>query len=247
MKTLVITGASGGIGRATSILAARSNYSIVVHYNSNAQSAHSLVSEIESLGQKAMSIQADLTNEKEVFSLFNTAQEHLGPISGLVNNAGIIAPISRLDEMDASRLRNIFDSNVVSGFLCAKEAIKRMSSLYGYSGGSIVNVSSAASRLGSPNEFIDYAASKGAIDSMTIGLAKEVAEEGIRVNAVRPGLIETDIHQHTGDANRAKRLKEFVPIKRVGTPEEVAQSIIWLLSDEASYVTGSLLDVSGGR
>jgi NAD(P)-dependent dehydrogenase (short-subunit alcohol dehydrogenase family) len=246
-KIVLITGASEGIGAATAYLAARQGYTVCVNYRQNLEGAHRVVSQIREGGGQAYAFQADISNEKEVVGLFESIDREVGLITALVNNAAIIEPQQRLAQMSAERLHRVFATNVIGSFLCAREAIRRMSTKNNGSGGSIVNISSMASRLGSPFEYIDYAASKGAIDSMTIGLSKEVAEENIRVNAVRPGTIHTEIHRKAGEPNRAERVKEAIPMKRAGQPEEVAHTILWLLSDEASYITGALVDVSGGR
>jgi len=246
-KVVVVTGGSRGIGAAISKLTAHKGYRVCVNYKNNESIANDVVKEILNSGGSAIAVQADISNEKEVVRLFEVVDSELGQITALVNNAGIITPQSKLVDMDASRLQKIFNTNVVGSFLCAREAIKRMSYIHKGNGGSITNLSSAAARIGSPNEFIDYAASKGAIDTMTLGLSKEVAEDGIRVNAVRPGLIDTELHSDSGDANRPVKLKQFVPMKRVGTAEEVANTVLWLMSEKASYVTGALIDVTGGR
>jgi NAD(P)-dependent dehydrogenase (short-subunit alcohol dehydrogenase family) len=246
-NVLIITGGSRGIGAATARLAAERGYAICVNYLRNQDAANSTVNSITQLGGKAIAVAADVACENDVVRLFQTVDEKLGTVTALVNNAGILEQQMRVDTLDAARLNRVFTTNVIGSFLCAREAVKRMSTKYGGAGGAIVNVSSAASRLGSPGEYVDYAASKGAIDTMTIGLAKEVADEGIRVNAVRPGFIYTDIHASGGEPNRVERVKEFVPMKRGGHAIEVAQAILWLLSDEASYTTGSFIDVAGGK
>jgi NAD(P)-dependent dehydrogenase (short-subunit alcohol dehydrogenase family) len=245
--TLIVTGGSRGIGAATARLAAHAGYAVAVNYASNIGAAESVVGEIVMAGGRAVAIRADVAIEADVKRLFETAEAALGPLGGLVNNAGMLETASRLDEMSPERWQRVLATNVIGSFLCAREAVRRLSTRHGGSGGAIVNLSSAAARLGSPHEFIDYAASKGAIDAMTIGLAKEVALEGIRVNAVRPGLIQTDIHAASGQPDRVERLKGAVPMGRGGTAEEVAEVIVWLLSGKASYVTGTLIDVSGGR
>ena len=247
MATILITGASRGIGAVTARLAAKRGYAVCVNYKSHAVAAHSLVDEIEAAGGRAIAIAADVSIESDVIRLFETCEANLGPLTALVNNAGILENQTRLINIDSARLERIFATNVIGSFICAREAVKRMSTKKGGHGGAIVNVSSAASLLGSPNEYIDYAASKGAIDTLTIGLSKEVADEGIRVNAVRPGVIYTEMHASGGEPGRVDRVKEQVPMKRGGTAEEVAHAILWLLSDEASYVTGSFIDVTGGR
>jgi len=246
-KVVIVTGGGRGIGAAICRLAAQKGWSVCVNYRSDKLSAENVVHDIEEAGGIAVALQADVSNEDEVVKLFSDTSEELGQLSALVNNAGIITPLAKLETFDANRLRKLFDTNIVGSFLCAREAVKRMSLAHGGKGGSIVNLSSAAARIGSPNEFIDYAASKGAIDTMTLGLSKEVAEEGIRVNAVRPGLIETGMHADCGDENRPERMKPFIPMKRPGSAEEVAKSVLWLMSEEASYINGALLDVTGGR
>lgn len=246
-KVIVITGASRGIGAATARLAAARGYAVCVNYLRNRAAADAVVAEIEFRGGQAIAVAADVAVEAEVVDLFRTVDRQLGTVTALVNNAGILETQMRVEDMDAARLGRIFAANVTSCFLCAREAVRRMSSKHGGSGGAIVNVSSAASRLGSAGEYVDYAASKGAVDTLTIGLAREVATEGIRVNAVRPGFIYTDIHASGGEPGRVDRVKEFVPMKRGGRPEEVAATILWLLSDEASYATGTFIDLAGGR
>ncbi|MDH3683381.1 MAG: SDR family oxidoreductase [Acidimicrobiia bacterium] len=245
--SLVITGGSRGIGAATALLAADHGYDVCVNYRSNAAAADDVVQACLDRGRRALAVAGDVSQEADVVALFDRAAAELGPVAGLVNNAGIIQPQARLDTYSAKRLDDVVAVNVVGAFLCAREAVRRLSTRHGGSGGAIVNVSSAASYLGSPNEFIDYAATKGALDTMTIGLAKEVATEGIRVNGVRPGLIDTDIHAAAGEPERVARLSVGVPMERGGTADEVAEAIVWLLSDASSYVTGSLLNVSGGR
>jgi NAD(P)-dependent dehydrogenase (short-subunit alcohol dehydrogenase family) len=244
---LLVTGASRGIGAATALLAAQQGWAVAVNYTANSLAADEVVRRIRAGGGSAMAVQADVANEAQVLAMFARIDAKLGPLSGLVNNAGVVDVSARVDEMDMARWRRMFDVNVLGSMLCAREAVRRMSTRHGGSGGSIVNVSSAASRLGSPGQYVDYAAAKGAIDAFTIGLAKEVGAEGIRVNAVRPGLIETEIHASGGLPNRVQDLKHLVPMQRGGTADEVAQAIVWLLSDAASYTTMSLLDVSGGR
>ncbi|MBD2464581.1 SDR family oxidoreductase [Oscillatoria sp. FACHB-1407] len=246
-KVMVITGGSRGIGAATAHLAAERGYAVCVNYRHHSEAAQSVVDSIRSVGGKAIAIAADVAIEADVIKLFETVDDQLGKVTALVNNAGILEQQMRVEMMDAARLQRVFATNVIGSFLCAREAIKRMSTKHGGTGGAIVNVSSAAARLGSPGEYVDYAASKGAIDTMTIGLAREVADEGIRVNAVRPGFIYTDIHASGGEPNRVERVKESVPMRRGGQAIEVAQAILWLLSDEASYTTGSLIDIAGGK
>jgi NAD(P)-dependent dehydrogenase (short-subunit alcohol dehydrogenase family) len=243
----LITGASRGIGAATARLAAGRGYAVCVNYRENRSAAGAVVADIERTGGRAIAVAADVSSEPDVVRLFDAVDRNLGPIAALVNNAGVVGRQARVDEMDAIRLNRILATNVTGCFLCAREAVRRMSTRRGGGGGAIVNVSSAASRLGSPNEYVDYAASKGAIDTMTVGLSKEVAAEGIRVNGVRPGLIYTDIHASGGDPGRVDRLQASTPMQRGGDPLEVARAILWLLSDEASYTTGTFIDVAGGR
>jgi NAD(P)-dependent dehydrogenase (short-subunit alcohol dehydrogenase family) len=245
-KVIVITGGSRGIGAATARLAGSRGYTVCVNYRQNHEAAEKVVRAIEAAGSRAIAAQADVSNEADVLRLFETA-DTLGRLSALVNNAGILETQMRVDAMDASRLQRVFATNVIGAFLCAREAVRRLSTRHGGTGGGIVNVSSGAARLGSPGEYVDYAASKGAIDTLTIGLSREVAEEGVRVNGVRPGHIYTEMHASGGEPNRVERVKAAVPMKRGGNPEEVAHAILWLLSDEASYVTGSFIDVAGGK
>lgn len=244
---MLITGGSRGIGAATALGAAKRGYRVALSYLGNVAAANEIVQKIQQTGGEAIAIQADVGIEADVLRLFKTVDEKMGTLHILINNAGMLEKQMRLDQMDVGRWQRVLNANVMGSFLCAREAVLRMSSKHGGKGGVIVNVSSAASRLGSPNEFIDYAAAKGAVDSMTIGLAKEVATEGIRVNAVRPGLIYTDIHTSAGEPGRVDRAKAGVPMQRGGTAEEVAETILWLASDQSSYVTGTLLDVTGGR
>ena len=243
----IVTGSGRGIGAATALHAGRAGYAVCVNYLHNKKSAQHVVEEIIDSGGEAIAVAANVAVEPDVKRLFETVDKELGPVNALVNNAGGLDLQTRVDNMDAERLNRIFATNITGCFICAREAIRRMSTKYGGNGGAIVNVSSGASRLGSPGEYIDYAASKGAIDTFTIGLAKEVGQEGIRVNAVRPGFIYTEIHATGGEPDRVNRVKEFVPMKRGGSPEEVAKAILWLLSDEASYTTGSFIDVTGGK
>ncbi len=246
-KVLLVTGGSRGIGAATALLAARQGWTVAVHYTANSLAADEVVRQIRSQGGKAITVQADVADEAQVLRMFEQVDAKFGRLTGLVNNAGVVDVSARVDEMSVARFKRMFDVNVIGSLVCAREAVRRMSTRHGGEGGSIVNVSSAAARLGSPGQYVDYAAAKGAIDAFTLGLAKEVAGEGIRVNAVRPGLIETEIHASGGLPNRVKDLQHLVPMQRGGSAEEVAQSIVWLLSDAASYTTMSLLDVSGGR
>lgn len=246
-RALLITGGGRGIGAATALLAARQGWAVAVNYARNSLAADAVVRAIRAEGGTAISVRADVANEAEVLHLFATVDAKFGPIAGLVNNAGVVDVTARLDEMDWARWRRLFDTNVLGSLLCAREAVRRMSTRHGGAGGSIVNLSSAASRLGSGGQYVDYAASKGAIDSFTLGLAREVASEGVRVNAVRPGLIDTTIHASGGLPQRVRDLAPTVPMQRGGSADEVAQAIVWLLSDAASYTTGALLDVAGGR
>lgn len=246
-KVLVITGGSRGIGAATARLAGAAGYSVCLNYRENRAAAERVVADIEAAGARAVAVAADVSVESDVVRLFETADKTLGALSGLVNNAGVLETQMRLESMSAARLQRVVATNVVGALLCAREAVRRLSTKHGGRGGTIVNLSSAAARLGSPGEYVDYAASKGAIDTFTIGLAHEVAGENIRVNAVRPGFIYTDIHASGGEPNRVDRVKAFVPMKRGGTADEVARAILWLLSDESSYTTGAFIDVSGGK
>jgi NAD(P)-dependent dehydrogenase (short-subunit alcohol dehydrogenase family) len=246
-KVLLITGASRGIGAATARHAAQAGWAVAVNYTAHSLAADEVVRSIRAAGGTAITVQADVADESQVLRMFERIDAKFGRLTGLVNNAGVVDFSARLDEMDMDRWRRMFDINVLGTLLCAREAVRRMSPRYGGAGGAIVNVSSAASRLGSPGQYVDYAAAKGAIDAFTIGLAKEVAAEGIRVNAVRPGLIETDIHASGGLPDRVRDLQHLVPMQRGGTAAEVAEAIVWLLSPAASYTTMSLLDVSGGR
>ena len=245
-KVVVITGGSRGIGRATALAAAARGFRVVVGYVSNQKAADEVVAQIEAKNGKAVAVKCDVGNEADIVALFKAA-DAFGTLGALVNNAGIVGPAARVDEMSAERIQRMMAVNVTGSVLCAREAVKRMSTRHGGQGGVIVNLSSAAAKLGSPNEYVDYASSKGAIDSFTVGLGREVAAEGIRVAAIRPGLIDTEIHASGGDPDRAQRLAHMVPMKRVGTAEEIANTIVWLISDEASYVTSAILDVSGGR
>lgn len=244
---MIVTGGSRGIGAATARAAAGDGYAVCISYLRNAAAAETVVDSITGAGGRAMAVAADVGVEADVVRLFERVDAAWGRVSALVNNAGILERHMRVEDMDAGRLARVLATNVTGSFLCAREALRRMSTRRGGGGGAIVNVSSAAARLGAPNEYVDYAASKGAIDTFTIGLAKEVAAEGIRVNAVRPGVIYTDIHAAGGEPARVDRVKSAVPMLRGGQPEEVARAILWLLSDEASYCTGAVLDVAGGR
>lgn len=244
---LLVTGGGRGIGAATARLAAAAGYAVCVNYLHRKEAAERTVSAIEAQGGRALAVQADISREAEVMRLFDAVDIELGRLSALVNNAGVVEPQMRVEEMTAERVNRTLSVNVTGSLLCCREAVRRMSTKRGGPGGAIVNVSSAASRIGSANEYVDYAASKAAVDTLTIGLAKEVAGEGIRVNAVRPGLIDTEIHAAGGEPGRVARLSSTIPMRRGGSAEEVAHAVLWLLSDEASFVTGSLLDVSGGR
>jgi NAD(P)-dependent dehydrogenase (short-subunit alcohol dehydrogenase family) len=246
-EVLLVTGGSRGIGAAVALLAAAKGYAVAVNYTSNSKAADEVVREITSKGGSAIAVKADVASEDDILAMFRTVDAQLGPLTALVNNAGVVDVAARVDEMSLARLKRMFEINVIGSIVCAREAVRRMSTKHGGRGGAIVNVSSAASRLGSPGQYVDYAAAKGAIDAFTIGLAKEVAAEGIRVNAVRPGLIETDIHASGGIPDRVRQLQHLVPMQRGGSAQEVAQAIVWLLSPEASYTTMSLVDVSGGR
>ena len=246
-RVLIVTGSSRGIGAATARLAAQRGYAVCVNYAHNQMAAQSIADEIKEKGGQAIAVACDISSEPEVVRLFESVDKAFGRVTDLVNNAGILERQARVEEMDSARLNRIFATNVTGAFLCAREAVRRMSTRYGGAGGAIVNVSSAAARLGAPGEYVDYAASKAAIDTFTIGLAKEVATEGVRVNGVRPGVIYTDIHASGGEPDRVERVKTSIPMRRGGRVEEVAHAILWLLSDEASYTTGAIIDVAGGR
>ena len=246
-KVVLITGAGRGIGAATARLAAKRGWTVCVNYLKNREAAEAVVRDIGKAGGRAVAIAADVSSEADVVRLFKECDKALGPVSALVNNTGILERQIRVEDIDAARLGRILTTNVVGSFICAREAVRRMSTKRGGKGGAIVNVSSAASRIGSPGEYVDYAASKGAIDSFTLGLSKEVAAEGIRVNAVRPGVIYTEIHASGGEPGRVDRVKGSVPMQRGGQPEEVAEAILWLMSQESSYCTGIFIDVTGGR
>ncbi len=244
---LIVTGGGRGIGAATVRLAASRGYAVAINYRQDRASAEGLAEELRADGHNVIAVQADVSLEDDVRRLFEHTVQTLGPLTALVNNAGMLERQQRVEEMEAARLARVFATNVIGAFLCAREAVARLSTRTGGQGGAIVNVSSVAARLGAPGEYVDYAAAKAAVETMTIGLAKEVAAEGIRVNAVRPGVIKTSIHASGGEPDRVERVKASVPMRRGGEPEEVARAILWLLSDEASYTTGSILEVSGGR
>jgi len=244
---MLITGASRGIGAATARLAAQQGYALCLNYHQRADAANAVLEQVRGLGVTAIAVQADVADETQVLHMFDIIDREFGRLDVLVNNAGMLEQQMRLEQMDAARWTRVLGANVIGSFLCAREAIKRMSTRHGGRGGAIVNLSSVAARLGAPGEYIDYAAAKGAIDSMTLGLAKEVASEGIRVNAVRPGVIHTDIHAAGGEPDRVERVKASVPMGRGGQAEEIAEAILWLASEQASYTSGALLDVAGGR
>jgi NAD(P)-dependent dehydrogenase (short-subunit alcohol dehydrogenase family) len=246
-KILLVTGASRGIGAAVALAAAREGYRVAINYVSDRKAAEKVAAEIEKAGSKALIVKADVAREDEIKRLFEEIDQKLGRLTHLVNNAGIVGRSSRLDAADPAMIKQVIDLNVTGAILVAREAVKRMSTAHGGEGGSIVNLSSAAATLGSPGEFTWYAASKGAIDSFTLGLARELAKEGVRVNAVSPGLIETDIHAAGGEPNRVARMGPLIPMSRAGSADEVAEAILWLLSDKASYVTGANIRVAGGR
>ncbi len=246
-RVLLITGGSRGIGAATALLAAQDGWAVAVNYANNQAAANQVVQAIAQAGGQAIAVQGDVADEAQIARLFATVDQQLGRVTGLVNNAGVVDVTARVEDMSWQRLERMMRINVIGSFACAKEAIRRMSTRHGGQGGVIVNLSSVAARLGAPAQYVDYAASKGAIDTFTVGLAKELATENIRVNAVRPGVIDTDIHASGGLPNRARDLAPQIPMQRPGTAEETAQAIVWLLSDKASYVTGTCLDVTGGR
>jgi NAD(P)-dependent dehydrogenase (short-subunit alcohol dehydrogenase family) len=246
-KIVLITGGSRGIGRAIALLAARHCWSVGVNYRQDAHAADEVVAAIAARGGRAVALKGDVANETEVVAMFDAATKALGPMTAVVANAGVTAPAARLADMSGQRMRRMFEVNILGAVLTAREAARRMSESEGGSGGSIVLISSAASRLGAPNTYVDYAASKGAIDTLTLGLAKELGPEGVQVNAIRPGLIETEIHLASGEPDRARTLGRSAPLGRPGKPEEVAEAVLWLMSDAASYVTGAVLDVAGGR
>ncbi len=246
-KNILITGGAQGIGKATAILAAQKGYRVIINYAQNVAAAQSTLAQILDSGGMALTIQADISKEADVVRMFTQIREQVGYLDALVNNAAILEPQMKVVDMDAARISKVLLTNVMGSILCAREAIKTMSVSRGGTGGAIVNISSIAARLGSPFEYVDYAASKGAIDTFTLGLSKEVAAEGIRVNCVRPGVIHTDIHAKAGEPDRVARVAASIPMLRGGQPEEIAQAVLWLLSEEASYVTGALVDVGGGR
>ena len=244
---VLITGGARGIGAATALVAAHRGFAVAVNYARNAQAADEVVRQVRAIGGTAIAVQADVAVEAQVLAMFARIDTELGALTALVNNAGVVDVACRVDAMDMARLQRMFSTNVLGCFVCAREAVKRMSTRYGGAGGSIVNVSSAAARMGAPGQYVDYAASKGALDTLTVGLAKEVAQEGIRVNAVRPGIIDTDIHASGGQPERVQAMAPQIPMQRAGTALEVAQAIVWLMGGEASYTTGAILDVAGGR
>ncbi len=250
-KTLLVTGGSRGIGAALCRQAAAAGWDVVVNYTRDAAAAQAVAQAVRAAGRRATVLQADVADEAQVLAMFAAIDalrtQGWGPLAGLANNAGVVDRAQRLDEMDLARLRRMFDINVLGSLLCAREAVRRMSTRHGGSGGAIVNLSSVAARLGAPGQYLDYAAAKGAIDVFTLGLARELATEGVRVNAVRPGIIETEIHASGGQPDRAQRLAPQVPMQRAGSADEVAAALLWLLSDAASYTTGAVLDVAGGR
>ncbi len=246
-KVILITGGSRGIGRAAAVLCGARGWSVGVNYASNRAAADETVAQVEAAGGRAVAIAGDVSVEADVIAMFDRTVHTFGALDGVVNNAGIVAPGSALADMDVARMKRVFDTNVLGAYLCAREAARRLSTQRGGRGGSLVNISSAAARLGAPGEYVDYAGSKGAVDTLTIGLAKELGPQGVRVNAIRPGLIDTEIHASGGKPDRAAQLGVTTPVGRPGTANEVAEAIVWLLSDASSYVTGALLDVAGGR
>lgn len=247
MNIALITGGSRGIGKATSLLLAQQGYKVVINYRQDKSAAEQTATLITQAGGAALIIQADIADEQQVVAMFAEIDRHFGPVTALVNNAGILFQQSSIENLTAERINKVFATNVTGYFLCCREAVKRMAYRHGGTGGAIVNVSSAAARLGSPGEYVDYAASKGAVDTLTIGLSVEVAAQGIRVNGVRPGFIYTEMHASGGEAGRVDRVKNALPMQRGGEPEEVAEAIVWLLSDKASYITGTFIDAAGGK
>lgn len=246
-KVLLVTGGSRGIGAATALLAARRGYAVAVNYTAHSPAADEVVRQIRAAGGTAIAVQADVAQEDQVLAMFETVDAKLGRLSALANNAGVVDTTQRIDEQSLARWRRMFEINVYGTMLCAREAVRRMSTRHGGRGGAIVNVSSVAATLGAPGQYVDYAAAKGAVDTFTLGLAREVAAEGVRVNAIRPGIVDTDIHASGGQPGRAQRLAPQIPMQRPGTAQEIANAIVWLLSDEASYATGGILDLTGGR
>ncbi len=246
-KILLVTGGSRGIGAAAALRAAHAGWDVAVNYARAAAAAEALAAQVRALGRRALAVRADVAEEAEVLAMFATVDRELGVLGGLVNNAGIVDVAQRVDEMSAARLQRMFAVNVLGSMLCAREAVRRMSTRHGGQGGLVVNLSSAAARLGAPNQYVDYAAAKGAIDTFTLGLAREVATEGVRVNAVRPGIIDTEIHASGGQPQRVQQMAPLVPMRRAGSADEVAAAVVWLLSDDASYTTGAVIDVTGGR
>lgn len=246
-RVLLVTGGSRGIGAACALLAARQGWDVGVNYANDALAAEAVATQVRAAGRRALTLRADVADEAAVLAMFNAIDRDLGPLRGLVNNAGVVDVAARIDEGSVARWRRMFDINVIGSLLCAREAVRRMSTRHGGAGGAIVNLSSAAARIGAGGQYVDYAAAKGAIDVFTLGLAREVATEGVRVNAVRPGIIDTEIHASGGQPDRAHRLAPQIPMQRPGTAQEIANAIVWLLSAEASYATGSILDLTGGR
>jgi NAD(P)-dependent dehydrogenase (short-subunit alcohol dehydrogenase family) len=246
-QVLLVTGGSRGIGAACALLAARQGWDVAVNYTSDASAAEAVAAQVRSLGRRAITLRADVADEAAVLAMFHAVDRELGPLRGLVNNAGVVDVAARIDEGSVARWQRMFNINVIGSLLCAREAVRRMSTKHGGRGGVIVNLSSAAARIGAAGQYVDYAAAKAAIDVFTLGLAREVATEGIRVNAVRPGIIETDIHASGGQPDRVAQMAPLVPMKRAGSADEVAQAVVWLLSEASSYTTGSVVDVTGGR
>ena len=246
-KILLVTGGSRGIGAATALRAARAGWDVAINYTRDAAAAQAVADGVRAAGRRALVVQADVAEESEVLAMFAAVDQGLGRLTGLVNNAGVVDLPARVDEMSVARLQRMWAINLTGTFVCARAALRRTSRRHGGPGGAIVNLSSAAARLGSPAQYVDYAASKGAVDTFTLGLAREVAAEGVRVNAVRPGIIDTDIHASGGLPDRARQMAPQVPMQRAGSADEVAAAIVWLLSDDASYTTGTVVDVTGGR